>query len=294
MRRLGTGSFVLLATCLLTPPAFGIGADHQIDQDGNIRGAQSPDWPSGLAGLINSGPVFHGHWVNANSEFFYLGDTASLTRFLKRYATLKNTPLVVVIHAGSARRSELWGEKPKERYDWKVLVLRRGRGAPEKADSPDEKWVVTVHVWIDRSVRLGELVVPGNVNVESGGEIETFIGKHKVSHLSLDALRSAALRTSNRVRAKGPSLLGSGEIPPELWDDYIRKLKPIRVYHHVCDLVIVLNESTDLEAGLYVAFDVSSYAVRCGKGFLDDGFSFAKADGQNIEVYRFRRKKAKR
>ena len=178
MRMLRIGSLVVLAACFLAPPALGMGGDYRIDADGKFVPEQR-DWPPGLVGLINSGPVFHGHWVNANSEFFFLGDTASLTRFLKRYSGLKNTPLGVVLHAGSARRSELWGDKPTERYDWKVSVLRRGRGAPEKPDNPKEKYVVTVDVWIDHDIRLGDLVVPKDVQVKSAGGIEAFVTKHQ-------------------------------------------------------------------------------------------------------------------
>lgn len=156
--------------CVWTPHLLAMGRDYQIGTNGNII-SQQPDWPSGLAELINSGPVFHGHWVNANSEFFFRGDTGSLTRFLGHYSTLTNTPLVVVLHAGSARRSELWGDKPTDRYDWKVILLKRGRGAPEKPASPQEQWVVTVDVWIDHDIRLADLVVPKNVQLKSAGEI---------------------------------------------------------------------------------------------------------------------------
>ena len=84
--------------CVWTPHLLAMGGDYQVDTNGNII-SQQPDWPSGLAELINSGPVFHGHWVNPNDEFFFLGDTGSLTRFLTRYSSLTNTPLVVVLHA---------------------------------------------------------------------------------------------------------------------------------------------------------------------------------------------------
>ncbi len=164
-----------LLLCASTPDLFAWGNDYQIDTNGNIVEQQPV---GGLLELVNSGPVFHGHWVNGNSEFFFLGNTASLTRFVKRYATLKNTPLVLVVHAGSARSSALWGEKPSERYDWKVSLLKRGRGAPEKPETPEEEWVVTVDVWIDNNVRLQDLVVPKKVKVRSAGEIETFISKH--------------------------------------------------------------------------------------------------------------------
>jgi len=172
-----SGAACLLA-CVCGAQVFAMGGDYQVNADGKIV-LQQADWPVGLGELINSGPVFHGHWVNANSEFFFLGDTASLARFLKRYGDLKNTPLVVVLHAGSARQSKLWGEKPADRYDWKVSVLKRGWGAPEKPASQEDSWVVTVDVWIDHNIRLADLAVPKGVQLKSAGEIEAFISKHE-------------------------------------------------------------------------------------------------------------------
>ena len=176
--------------CVSTPRLLAMGGDYQIDADGKII-LQQPDWPSGLADLINSGPVFAGHWVNANSEFFFLGDTASLNRFLKLYGGLKDTPLVVILHAGSARRSQLWGEKPAERYDWKAIVLKRGWGVPANPHNQQEKWVVTLEVWIDHDIRLADLQVPENVRVKSAGEIEEFIAKSKNAQQSAGGERQS-------------------------------------------------------------------------------------------------------
>jgi hypothetical protein len=177
-------------TCLLlcgpTSRLFAMAMDIGIDTNGNIL-ERSQDWPAGLFELVNSAPVFHGHWVNVNSEFFFMGNTASLTRFVKRYATLKNTPLVLVVHAGSVRPNGLWGDRPSERYDWKLSVLMRGRGAPWKPinledldnlEKLKDQWVVTVDVWIDNNITLKDLTVPKEVKVTSAGEIETFISKH--------------------------------------------------------------------------------------------------------------------
>ena len=200
-----------IAACALlsvwTPHLLAMGSDHQIDEHGNII-SQQPEWPAGLAELINAGPVFHGHWVNANSEFFFLGDTGSLTRFLRRYSSLTNTPLVVVLHAGSARRSELWGEKPTDRYDWKVIVLKRGWWPGlEKPASPQEQWVVTVDVWIDHDIRLADLVVPKNVQVKSAGEVETFVAKHNDAQPASagDVLKAALYATFAEHKKEGES-----------------------------------------------------------------------------------------
>jgi hypothetical protein len=163
---------------------WAMGGDHKFDENGNIYVGSHLDWPSGLVDLINSGGCFHGHWVNANDEFFYQGDTALLNKFLKSYSKLNDTPLAVVIHAGSFRRSALWGEKPDKPYDWKLLVQKHGWGAPGTPNSANEKYVVTLDVWIDRGIHLADLDIPDKVTIKSGNEIEDFISKHKIKSLS--------------------------------------------------------------------------------------------------------------
>ena len=156
--------------------AWGLGGDHKVGADGKVNTSNS-EWPAGLVDVLNSGGCFHGHFVNANDEFCFRGDTEAFNKFLKAYAALKNTPLQVVIHAGSERASLLWGDKPKEACDWKVAVLRRGwwKDLPTRPDQPDEKYVVTVDVWIDKQVKLSGIVAPKTVSLKSSGEIEQSI-----------------------------------------------------------------------------------------------------------------------
>lgn len=162
------------------PFAWGLGGDYTIRPDGDIV-SQQPDWPEGLADLVNSGSAVDGYWVNASSAFFFVGETEVLNTFLNDYGRLKHTPLVAVLHAGSERKGKPWGDQPTEHYDWKLTVLRRGWGAPEAPDRPDEKYVVTVDIWLDRNVRLSELKIPPTVEVKSGGEIDEFIRNHNKS-----------------------------------------------------------------------------------------------------------------
>ena len=63
-----------------------------------------------LSELANWPSRVDGHWVNGNDEFFYQADTVVVNRFLVQCSKLKGTPSKVVIHAGSARRSALWGK----------------------------------------------------------------------------------------------------------------------------------------------------------------------------------------
>jgi hypothetical protein len=265
MRTNVIGSFVLVASLMAGLPVFAMGGDYEINADGNIV-SQQPDWPAGLADLINSGPVFSGHWVNANSEFFYLGNTASLERFITRYATLENPPLAVVIHAGSERGSALWGDKPKEQYDWKVWV--QNRQIPEK-----QLWTVTVDVWIDRNIRLSEykLPWPRNVGLRPAGEIERFIR----SALGKVDLGPAGWQTYNNyakaVRdGQEKKVEGEAEIPAKYWSEPIKALKPIKVYVHRLNVVVVQRVENNVEEGKYIINVISSLAPRTG----DDGFVF--------------------
>ena len=268
MRPYAIGSIALVGALMLAQPVLAMGGDYRLDANGNIVSGQ-PDWPVGLAELINCGPVFSGHWVNADSEFFFLGDSASLTRFLKRYAALKDTPVMVVIHAGSERHSELWGDKPKEKYDWKLLLRKRDRGATATPGKPG-RWLVTVDVWIDRNIRLSALERPKNVEVRSGGEIERFVlfaaGKD---------LPTAGWQTYSNydkaARAGREKKVGDGvEIPARYWSDALKALHPVRVYVHRLNVVVVQQVENNTEQGKYITNPISSYAPRTGA----DGFTF--------------------
>jgi len=131
----------------------------------SIGGASG--WPKGLPKLIESSAMVDGHWVNFSDEFFFAGDTAELNRFLARFGRL-GLDHVVVIHAGTARTTALWGDRVAERYDWKLLVNSTNAGGTAE-----------VHVWIDANVLLEELEIPEKFDVRSGGEIDRFIGKHR-------------------------------------------------------------------------------------------------------------------
>ncbi|MFC1452263.1 hypothetical protein ACFLSJ_02840 [Verrucomicrobiota bacterium] len=49
------------------------------------------------------------------------------------------------------------------------------------------------------------------------------------------------------------------DIPSGRWHEPIRRLRPLRVYHDQLNVVIVLYETADSEAGLYVCNPISSF-----------------------------------
>jgi len=74
----------------------------------------------------------------------------------------------------------------------------------------------------------------------------------------------------------------SDEISKQYWTDEIKRLKPIRVYRHRSNIVVVQKASANIQKGKYISIMISSYAPQSG----DDGFTFTEI-GNN--VYDFKR-----
>ena len=74
----------------------------------------------------------------------------------------------------------------------------------------------------------------------------------------------------------------SVEIAKQYWTDEIKRLKPIRVYRHRSNIVVVQRTSANWEEGLYISIMISSYAPQSG----DDGFTFTDIGNS---VYDFKR-----
>jgi hypothetical protein len=84
-------------------------------------------------------------------------------------------------------------------------------------------------------------------------------------------------------RSVSPDKEAPTEIPKIWWVGSIQKLRPVRVYNHRFNLVVVLESSEHTEKGLYIGAVQSSYVPMNG----DDGFTFERIDGG---TYAFERK----
>lgn len=71
------------------------------------------------------------------------------------------------------------------------------------------------------------------------------------------------------------------KIPSRFWAEEIKNLRPIRLYTHRLNIVVVLHEDEAIEEGLYIYIMISSYMPRSG----DDGFTFTYLE-HNISKYR--------
>ena len=86
-------------------------------------------------------------------------------------------------------------------------------------------------------------------------------------------LMDAAHQTfASRVRAinEGKENSSSTEIPERYWAQAIRELKPIKVYTHRVNIVVVQKVRDNVEEGKYINIPVSSYLPMDGV----DGFTF--------------------
>ena len=75
----------------------------------------------------------------------------------------------------------------------------------------------------------------------------------------------------------------SDEIPKQYWTDKIMELKPIKVYVHHFNIVVVQKFSANIEEGKYIYMPISSYAPH-NNGY--DGFTFTPLGD---DLYDFKR-----
>lgn len=91
--------------------------------------------------------------------------------------------------------------------------------------------------------------------------------------LSTSTLAEAAhLTLSSHVRAihEGKENSSSTEIPERYWAQAIRALKPIKMYTHRVNIVVVQKIRNNVEEGKYIYIPVSSYLPMDGI----DGFTY--------------------
>ena len=99
-----------------------------------------------------------------------------------------------------------------------------------------------------------------------------------VAGIGTAALSQAADQTYKNARGK----TSGKNINSEFWAAAIQGLKPVRVYMHRINVVVVLREIYGVEEGLYIYIPISSYHPQNG----DDGFTFTNLGD---DVYRYRR-----
>jgi hypothetical protein len=172
MRRLLVFAAIVLSCGTVV---LGLGMNYPNDRPIPVQ----PEWPAGLGELANSAGRVNGYMVNANDWVFFAGDAKAFNAFLEPYAKLKDMPLVLVLHPGRGLTGGL-GEDPKTPYDWRLDIIRRGWGAdmPDAYKNSSSQYVLTVHLMLGGNIRMDDLDVPLEIEVQSGHEIERFVITH--------------------------------------------------------------------------------------------------------------------
>ena len=163
----------LLVLCAAVSVAWAMAGEHGSEPVGG-----NSAWIPGIKELANRPERFGGYWVNAQDVFFYKGDTQACNAFLAQYARLESTDLVVTLHVGKRDSTAPWTAKAVEANpDWTLYASPKS-WSMFRDDPQAPAFLARVDVWLDGGVRLQDLVVPSNVTLKSGGEIERFIAEH--------------------------------------------------------------------------------------------------------------------
>ena len=172
MARLFLYAVVLSCWAFTAPEVFALGSDHP---KGPVAGNQQ--WPDGLKDLANRPERVHGFWVNETDVFFYNGDSKALNKFMDDYSKLKNTALRIVLHPGTQKARSPWD---KAERDIPVAWSLHASSSPLDAigvPNAGAGFYTRIDVWLGSPLKLNELIIPGNTEVLSGGEIDRFIAE---------------------------------------------------------------------------------------------------------------------
>lgn len=163
---------IAVITLLFCASAFPLAANHPP----GVPVGEYPEWPAGLADLLNSPGRVHGYFINSNDFFFYAGDTDEFNQFLEQYARLEKTPLTLVLQPGPGKTNSLTPDDKEVPFDWNVDLYCRGwsREAPPDPTGKANRYVVVVKVFPVGRLEVSKIKVPLNVKVKSAVEDKKF------------------------------------------------------------------------------------------------------------------------
>jgi hypothetical protein len=159
--------------------------------------------------------------------------------------------------------------------------VRKFAGATHLPSGRTSEHTVTLRDFLpqDTPLRDGKhtLIVEFNGRKSDVIVFAWYSGSKKAVEATLfpDTLAGAAYETYTRhARAVSAGTeQPSTDIPHEYWTEKIKALKPLRVYTHRANIVVVQTVTRETETGKYIYIPVSSYLPRSG----DDRFVFTPA-----------------
>ncbi|MCX5677160.1 MAG: hypothetical protein NTX87_19400 [Planctomycetota bacterium] len=153
-------------------------------------------WPEGLKDLVNIDGRVSCSYSPSHDFFTFRVDAKAFTKFLERYAKLKDTPLRLIIHPGRGE-SPTWPGSKGAPIDWSLVTQSRAwREIGETGKKPTPRgYNITVDLYLGGNIDLKDLEVPLEIEVQSSGEIEKFIITH-------DAQRQLVKERADKDKAR--------------------------------------------------------------------------------------------
>lgn len=176
-------------------PALPLMGDHMA----GFPVGQPPQWPDGMAYVLNSPGRVYGFFFNFGDMFNFVGDAQDFNHFLEGYAKLKEIDPVLTLHSGRGEANQHFGGG-KFPFDWVISLsgyLQEGKRVCS----------ASLSAWVGGQIELSELKVPENIKLQGGGneEIAKFIAAHEArrtapSEKRIEKPPDAGRRKSSEVR----------------------------------------------------------------------------------------------
>ena len=158
---------------------------------------QRPDWPEGLGELLTRGGRVYSSsmgWLGGDEDSFYFsGYTDDFNWFIEQYAKLKGVSRVLGLHPGRGEARGIMDKRVIGPSDWKIGVA--SHWAPN-----GKNLQISLDLWVGGQVKLRELRIPLNIQVNASGKGEAFseIEKFATAH---EAKRKRAGETETQAPA---------------------------------------------------------------------------------------------
>ena len=161
-------TFLFFLTVLITPTlCSGMGSNHK---PGDLP--PHSGWPVGVYEAVNQPNRVHGYWINSSDILFYKGSNTDLQKMTTELVNAKVAAVQVVLHACAGVAKSPWSKDRIDTADWSVTIS--GDYAVTKTQDK-----IRIDLWLGGSLTLDKLRLPKSVTIKSGGEIDSYIKRHR-------------------------------------------------------------------------------------------------------------------
>jgi hypothetical protein len=154
---------VMVSSLVWWMPASALEGEHMA----GFPVGQPPQWPRGMADMLNSPNRVYGFFFNFGDSFFFAGDAQDFNDFVRHYAGLEGVSHRLILLPGRGKTGLF--DRGRIGFDWAVSMsfyLQEGKPVGDAG----------VSLWVDGQVELEKVEVPANVVVQAGGDSGKIMG----------------------------------------------------------------------------------------------------------------------